>query len=772
MAEAEFQFRGALEEYENKNYKKALVGVDKILKKHPMHSQTYALKALILAFYHPTNQPNKDVNALVPLSSETMHECDELINTAVKYGPANSVSAHLAALYYRQVKNYEKAAHFYTITIANNPGNKAVLRDLSSCLSQLRAYKSLAKTRLDYLQAEPGYRANYSSTAAAYDLNSDYKGAIKICDQVEDLIKDKLIDDDLVENSECIIYKITLFIKLGEDDKALELINTQLQSTEKFRCLDVDGLLDLKYHVLMKQEKFSDAQLVIRALLKRNPDNITYYNDLVKCLKIEKNDDLKLKLFAKLAKFYPKSDLPKFLPLTFLKGEEFETYLQHYLCSLFKRGVPSIFSNIKPLYKKHSNRAIILKTVESFEQTEKNPLILTWIKYFISQHYYKLKDYDSALAKINEAIKMTPTLIEVYMFKARILKHQGKLIKAAEEMNTARTMDLQDRFVNSRTAKYYLRADLIDKALEVATLFTKNDDDPTGLKDLHMLQCCWFVSEYAESLTRIFKKKLAQFKEIKENTQSSDSTDGESENIHLVQKQIEAYLGLSLQRYFSLFSIYAEYYEDQFDFHFYSFRKGTLRTYFEMIKWSDELYHQAFIGRVYSDLMSLVAYTVENNTILAEALDFAGFNSGKRSKKDKKDEIKWKDHMIHYNKVFDSDVFGQQLVEAIVQKRDYLKLDIIEKLISRKDGEHGKPETLDFLYGEFNYEFISGKYVVALASVRKVKALTDTNNEDGERAKVALESMIAQINRFIEKPSEDPKTASLQKVVKLGLTRI
>lgn len=768
MAEVEKQFRSALADYESKNYKKALTGVDKIIKKHPMYSQAYGLKALIFAFYHPTNPPSNDLNELVPLSDDTLRQCDDLINTAVKYGPSNPVSAHLAALYYRQIKNYEKAVHFYTITIANNPANKAVLRDLSSCLSQLRAYKSLSKTRLDYLTAEPGYRANYSSTAIAYDLNKEYKSAIKICTQVEDLIKDKLIDDDLTENSECIIYKITLFVKDGDLTTALKLINEQLTSTEKFRCLDVTGLLELKYDILMKLENFKEAQLVIRSLLKRNPDNIIYYNDLITALKIEADDDLKFNLFQKLAKFYPKSDLPKFLPLTFLKGDVFESYLKDYLSSLFKRGVPSIFSNIKSLYKKHSNRDVILKIVQSFEATEENPLILTWVKYFLSQHYYKLKNYQSALDKINEAIEITPTLIEIYMFKARILKREGKLLAAAEEMNTARLMDLQDRFVNCRCVKYYLRADVPEKALDIATLFTKNDDEPTGIKDLHMLQACWFISEYAESLTRIFKKTLDKFETLK----NLSATGSENfENIHLVQKKVEAYLGLSLQRYLSLFSIYAEYYEDQFDFHFYSFRKGTLRTYLEMIRWADELYHQPFIGRIYSDLMSLVAYSVENKQLIGEALDLSTSTS-KRSKKDKKDEIKWKDNMIHYHKVNGSDALGSSLVENIFQKKDYSKIDIIEKLISRQDGEFSKPETTDFLNGEFNYEFISGKYVVALASLRKVKALAATENEDGTNAKLIFEQMIERINHFIEMPTDDIKTKSLQKVVKLGLTRI
>lgn len=763
----ESQFRTALSLYESKNYKKALTALEKILKKDQLHSQSYALKALVLTCFDPSHPATKNVNALHNVSKETITECEELITNAQKYGRSNSVTAHLTALYYKQIKNYEKAAYYFTVTFSNNPANTVVLRDLSSCLSQLRAYNSLKKTRFDYLQAEPGYRQNYSATAVAYDLNGEHENAVKICDQIEEIIKDKLIDEDMSENSECIIYKATLFIKLGQHDKALAFIDEQLESDAKFRCFDIYGLLELKYNALMKMDRLNDAQLVIRKLLKRNPDNLGYYNDLIKCLKIEDKPDLKLKVFEKLAKFYPKSDLPKFLPLTFLQGDQFITYLRTYLSGLFKRGVPSVFSNIKPLYKNVLNHKAILEVVESFESTEENPLVLTWIKYFISQHYYKLNDYQSSIEKIEEGIKITPTLIELYMFKARIYKKQGKLLDACDEMNTARLMDLQDRFVNTKTAKYYLRANKIDEALEIASLFTKNEEAKTGLKDLHSVQCCSFISEYAEALTRLFKENLSKLNELS----NKEAEEGSNENIHLIKKQTEAYLGLSLQRYFSIFSIYAEYYEDQVDFHYYCFRKGVLRSYLEMIDWADELYHQPFIGRIYSDLMSLVVFTISNIKSIEEVMDDST-TIAKRSKKDKKEEGKWKDHMIEYHEVFSDDVFGKDLVNTIIVKKDYSKLQIIESLISRKDGKHEKPETLDFLNGTFNFDFISGKYVVALASVRKIKALTVKNNEDGEKAKVILESMLKQINQFLEEPVEDPKIQSLQKILKLGLARL
>ncbi|KAG0682572.1 hypothetical protein C6P42_002854 [Pichia californica] len=766
--ELESQFRNALTEYENKNYKKSLLLIDKILKKDPMNSQSYALKALVYSFYHPINPTINDPNLLSNLPNKTLIECNDLINLSIKYDPSNSISSHLIALFYRQIKNYEKAAHFYTITISKNPNNKAVLRDLASCLSQLRTFNSLSKIRFDYLQSEPGYRQNYSSTAISYDLLNDYNSAIKICNQIDNLIKDKLIDDDLIENSECIIYKINLLIKNNQLNDALLLINNQLISTEKFKCYDKTGLLELKYKILFKLNKFNEAQYPIRELLKRNPDNLIYYNDLIISLKIENNSILKLKLFNKLSKFYPNSNLPSFLPLTFLIGNDFQIYLKNYLLNNFKKGIPSIFSIIKSLYKNSLNHEIILKIIKSIELLEKNPLILTWIKYFISQHYYKLNDFNNSLLYINNAINLTPTLIELYMFKARILKHQNKLFDASIEMNIARLMDLQDRFLNSKSVKYYLRADLIDNALETISLFTKKDDEnieKSGIKDLHNLQCCWFIEEYAESMTRLFKKKLIEFKNINQ--------DDNYNNLPLIKRQIESYLGLSLQRYFSIFSIYAEYYDDQYDFHFYAFRKGTLRSYLELINWSNGLYHQSFIGRTYSNLMSLISFLIDNKIDIEIAIDLTGINNNKRSKKDKKDEIKWKEHFINYNKVSDSDPLGNELINSIFKNNDYSKLDLIEKLISKKDDKNNlKPENLNFLNGEFNYYFIIGKYVVALSTLRKVKSLSNNSNKEGERAKILFNEMYSLINHFINKNSDDPKIISLQKIVKLGLNRI
>jgi hypothetical protein len=69
----------------------------------------------------------------------------------------------------------------------------------------------------------------------------------------------------------------------------------------------------------------------------------------------------------------------------------------------------------------------------------------------------------------------TPTLPELYMTKARVLKRAGDPYGAVRAMDDARSLDGQDRYVNTKSGKYRLRAGMINEADEVLGLFTKVD---------------------------------------------------------------------------------------------------------------------------------------------------------------------------------------------------------------------------------------------------------------------------------------------------------
>ena len=66
-------------------------------------------------------------------------------------------------------------------------------------------------------------------------------------------------------------------------------------------------------------------------------------------------------------------------------------------------------------------------------------------------------DTPRALELVDKAIDHTPTLIELYVVKARILKHAGDIFEAVKCLDEAQSLDTADRYINSKCAKYMLR---------------------------------------------------------------------------------------------------------------------------------------------------------------------------------------------------------------------------------------------------------------------------------------------------------------------------
>jgi hypothetical protein len=83
----------------------------------------------------------------------------------------------------------------------------------------------------------------------------------------------------------------------------------------------------------------------------------------------------------------------------------------------------------------------------------------------------------------------------LYLMKAKILQREGKLPEAAEQANVARVLDLQDKYLNGKAAKYMFRAGDIDGAEQTMQLFFKaspvNDAFLTALES----QCAWYSRE-------------------------------------------------------------------------------------------------------------------------------------------------------------------------------------------------------------------------------------------------------------------------------------
>ncbi|KAL3464710.1 NMDA receptor-regulated protein 1-domain-containing protein [Aspergillus heterothallicus] len=546
-------FRQVVRYYENKQYKKGIKAAEQILRKTPNHGDTLAMKALIMS-----NQGQQE-------------EAFALAKEALKNDMKSHICWHVYGLLYRAEKNYEEAIKAYRFALRIEPESQPIQRDLALLQMQMRDYQGYIQSRTTMLQARPAFRQNWTALAIAHHLSGDLEEAEKVLTTYEETLKTPPPLSDM-EHSEATLYKNMVIAESGNLEKALD----HLESVGH-RISDVLAVMEMKADYLLRLGKKEEAAAAYTALLERNSENSLYYDGLIKAKDISSDDHKALKeLYDSWAEKYPRGDAPRRVPLDFLEGDEFKQAADVYLQRMLKKGVPSLFANIKLLYTNPSKRDTVQELVEGYvstpqsngsadESTTKDHNdFLSSAYYFLAQHYnYHLsRDLSKALQNVEKAIELSPKAVEYQMTKARVWKHYGNLEKAAEEMEKARKMDEKDRHINSKAAKYQLRNNENDKALDNMSKFTRNETVGGALGDLHEMQCVWYLTE-----------------------------DGEA---YLRQRK----LGLALKRFHAVYNIFDVWQEDQFDFHSFSLRKGMIRAYVDMVRWKDRLREHPFYARI------------------------------------------------------------------------------------------------------------------------------------------------------------------------------
>lgn len=725
--------REALKLYEAKQYKKALKLVDQNLKKNSSHAESLALKGCA--------------------NHQLGHKADAepYIIKALAKEPANYLVNHLAGIYYRSVENYEEAAKWYKAAMDHGLQNTPILRDLSLLQSQVRDYKNLKDSRQQFLESQPGYRANWTAVAIAHHLNKDYDAAVSTLAKIEDIIKEHLQEQDRYEQSECVLYKNSIIAEAGNFSRALEELE---KDSDEIR--DRTSFMEYKAKYLLLLGKLKESSLVYRALLQRNPDNESYYTLLETALGTPSGSiDLRLKLYDKLALFYPRADPPQYVPLTFLPAShpQFRERASKYILSQLKRGVPATFVNVKPLYTNKKKRDVILSIVLEFFEKEVpllQPTVFVWANYFLSQHYLYLGDNNKAMEYVDAALNHSPTLVELYILKARVTKHLGQYKEAAATMQEGRSLDLQDRFINSKTTKYLFRANQIDDAINCISLFTKLDEGAVnGLKDLHTMQANWVLVESAEAYTRLYKEQLGKLA----------SLPADSDQLNEVQDLADMYRGLALKRFLAVAKVFKVFTNDQFDFHSYCMRRGTPRDYIDMLKWEDKLYGTPIYVRSVKGLSELYWEIYRGQQ--AEKSNEDPKSKKKRVKKTKPLNIKKKSELISRveSEKDDVDPLGAKLLSDLKENPNLLEdMENQAKILTSQADKYRF--TWEFAYDVYLEE---KKYVLALQSLRNWAKIVDPSNEK-------LSIVSKKVEQFRSKLADDTiSNPAIVKVAQKGL---
>ncbi|XP_058751865.1 N-terminal acetyltransferase A complex auxiliary subunit NAA15-like [Vicia villosa] len=549
-------FKLIVKSYETKQYKKGLKAADAILKKYPDHGETLSMKGLTL-------------NCM-----DRKSEAYELVRQGLKNDLKSHVCWHVYGLLYRSDREYREAIKCYRNALRIDPDNIEILRDLSLLQAQMRDLSGFVETRQQLLTLKSNHRMNWIGFAVSHHLNSNASKAIEILEAYEGTLEDDYPpENERIEHGEMLLYKVSLLEECGFFERAFE----ELQKKET-KIIDKLGYKEQEVSLLVKLGRLEEGEKLYQTLLSMNPDNYRYYEGLQQCVGLYSADghfspdeiDRLDTLYKTLGQQFKWSSAVKRIPLDFLQGDRFREAADSYIRPLLTKGVPSLFSDLSSLYN-HPGKAdileqIILELENSIRATgqypgrveKEPPSTFMWTLFLLAQHYDRRGQYEIALSKINEAIEHTPTVIDLYSAKSRILKHAGDLAAAAALADEARCMDLGDRYVNSDCVKRMLQADQMVLAEKTAVLFTKDGDQHNNLHDM---QCMWYELASAESHFR------------------------------------QGDLGLSLKKFLAVEKHYADITEDQFDFHSYCLRKMTLRTYVEMLQFQDRLHSHAYFRK-------------------------------------------------------------------------------------------------------------------------------------------------------------------------------
>eukprot|EP01119_Soliformovum_irregulare_P010873 TRINITY_DN2677_c0_g1_i1.p1 TRINITY_DN2677_c0_g1~~TRINITY_DN2677_c0_g1_i1.p1 ORF type:complete len:847 (+),score=205.53 TRINITY_DN2677_c0_g1_i1:42-2582(+) len=572
-------FKSIVKLYENKQFKKAIKAADTILKTKPNHGETLAMKGLAK-------------NSLV-----LKEEAYDLVKKGVRYNVNSHVCWHVYGLLYRSDRNYVPALKCYKNALLRDKDNQQILRDLSLLQIHLRDVEGYVETRRHLLMLRAGQKQNWLAFAVATHAAGNHQEALHILEQYEQTMEAPEKPD--YELSELILYKNSIMEDKGDYQAALD----HLRSNEK-NIKDRLYFLEKRAEFNLHLKNYQLARECFLELLKINPDHKAYHLGLQKASHIYPADGVHytqdqanelVQVYDPLARSL-KSDLFQRYPLEALPaGALFQSRMSAYLQPKLRKGVPTLFVDLKSLYSNPDKVAIIEHLLQEFSTNlqrtsqfapnadTESPAVYMWTLFCLAQHYDSQGDTSRALETIDRAIAHTPTVIDLYLIKGKIYKHAGDFETASDLFEEARQMDLADRYLNTKSTIQLLQANRIDQAIDTVRLFIKDGEDPvTTLNDM---QACWFQIEAGKAYARLGN------------------------------------YGQALKKLTAVAAHFDEFQEDQYDFHAYCVRKMTFRSYIKMLRFEDNLRNHKFFRRAAHECINLWLHLLDHPPVTKEQLE-------------------------------------------------------------------------------------------------------------------------------------------------------
>lgn len=596
-------YKKLLKHYREKQYKMGLKLANQILTnpKHSEHGETLSMKGLIL------NSFGKKAEAL------------DFARRGLKNDVRSHVCWHVFGVLQKNEHKYEDSIKSFRNALRLKKDSIQILSDLSLVQMQTRDLEGYRDSRHQLFLLRPSERATWLGCALAYHLTGDHITAVNLINEYLKSTNTKMEQEQfeehsrraaakMYEQSELLLYYISILLECKRYEEALQQLH--LHESE---IVDKVAFFEYQAEIFLQLGRTKQAEsIILEQLLTRNPENSKYCEMIERTQSPEMSEEGRIKLYNQMAEKFPRSQTILREPLNFVSDLKiFRSKMAHYLKKGFRKGRPALFRDLKYIYNTElaqqaksfaysrveltsmpanlvELRALItkqrrivlppkieiienlllgyvehLRVKDSFEADgafdEEAVTCLLWVYYFLAQHFDALKEFSLALHFANLALLHTPTLLDVFVIKAKIFKHAGFPEKAVKFVEEAQSLDTSDRYLNSKCAKYLIRINKLKEAEEMCLKFTR--EGVLASDNLNEMQCMWFQTTMALSY------------------------------------QATGQWGEALKKCVEIDNHFAEINEDQYDFNSYCILKATLRSYVKLVRLEDRLKAHAFFFR-------------------------------------------------------------------------------------------------------------------------------------------------------------------------------
>ncbi|GAA5843366.1 hypothetical protein JCM3766R1_002931 [Sporobolomyces carnicolor] len=697
-------FRDVLTHYEGKEYKDGLAKTEQILSVKPDHGESLCMKGLFLCCLDQKPEGYK------------------LIERGTEMDPESHIVWHVYAIALRADKRWNEALECYKKACAIEKDSLNLLTDLSTLTIHLRRYDEFVQVRRSILRTQPRFRRNWLALAVAQYLARQFSDASVTLTYYENMLREVPSGD--VEHGEVLLFHAQVLEDAGQLEQCLDFLTAKSGEIVDRAMYSVQ-----RARLLLKLGRSEPALWAWELLLEENPESREYIKSTVAakgadCDSTSSEGRLKaVQVLDEMSEKYPQSLAIRRLTLDLASGEQFRKKASTYLLSALSKGIPSLFADIKALYVDSEKQKVIGEIVEAFrlsleekgaivtdqisdDDTVESPSTYLWTLYFLSSHYSSVSDHKLALETLAKAEEHTPSLPELPMLRARILKRAGELEKAADAMEEARALDGQDRGLNCKSVKYAIRAGRIDEAEKIAGLFTKKDA-PSPLEDLVEMQCLWILIEEG--------------------------------NLYLK----EGKHGKALRRFHQILDTFQDIEEDQYDFHAYCIRKSTLRAYIQLLRFEDRV-------RDHDDFVRAARGAVE--IYLAMHDDSTKFDAERTAAVNAKPAEKTEDDSENLNVYVDKDPSGSELLST--------KEPLVEALRFVKPLERCRPKQSDVWIMSSEIYLRQGKHLDAVRALRTAVSLPPSPGATSSHDRIS--SIVTRLTEAVNGLAESPIRAAAQ----------